>query len=183
MHLFVQVCKEELRTGIILTVDHKKQNWYLYMEPEMKELADESFKLLEHSKSPFASEAHFNDFGFVLFPMAKAYEGFLKKAFLDLKLIDKRQFFGDHFRIGRALNPNLPKRYRAGWVFGKLISMCGGEQLPMQLWNTWKEARNRVFHYFPGNNAIITLSEAEMLLGSMDMAMERLVEGCGLPLK
>lgn len=159
-------------------MDFQETNWYQYMEPVMREMATESYRLLDHAKTPGMTEASFGDFGYVVFPMAKAYEGFLKKLFLDLKLIDRRQFFGDHFRIGRALNPNLPKRYRDGWVYGKLVEWCSSEALPELLWDAWKEGRNKVFHYFPEKNQKITLEEAEALISQLSAAMSAAVDGC-----
>ncbi len=150
------------------------------MKPEMRALVEESFKLLEHTKSGSGTEAGFKDFGFIVFPMAKAYEGFLKKVFLDMGLITRQQYYGEYFRIGRALNPNLPVRYRSGWVFGKLVGACGGENLPLLLWETWKRGRNKVFHFFPDREAIISLVEAEELIDKMAQAMEKAVSGCGL---
>lgn len=163
-----------------MQTDYQNSNWYLYMEPQMRALVDESFKLLEHTKSDRGVEVGFKDFGFVVFPMAKAFEGFLKRVFLDMNLITGQQYYGEHFRIGRALNPNLPKRYRSGWVFEKLVSACNGDHLPLVLWETWKRGRNKVFHYFPNKEAIITLAEAEESVVKMADAMEKTVSGCGL---
>jgi hypothetical protein len=63
----------------------------------MKDLMRESFHLLDREKEN-SSNSH--DYAFVVFPAAKAYEGFLKKVLFDLKLITKQQYLGDRFRIG-----------------------------------------------------------------------------------
>lgn len=142
----------------------------------MRDLVEESFTLLEREER-LQGELH--DYSFVVFPMAKAYEGFLKKLLLDMKLIDKRQYYGEHFRIGRALNPSLPKRYRAGWVYGRLVESCqGNEELPLFLWEVWKRARNRIFHFFPDHHEFISLEEAREMIEKLAEGMERALEGC-----
>ncbi len=156
--------------------DFRQSAWYQYMDQPLRDLAGLSFSLLEQQK-----ETSYFDYGFVVFPIAKAYEGFLKKMFFDMGLINKQQFHGEHFRIGKALNPNLPIRYRSGWVFESLIQSCGGEHLPMQLWEAWKNARNQVFHYFPSQEEhTIAYSRAEALVLELAGAMEEAVRGCEL---
>ncbi len=92
----------------------------------------------------------FHDYSFIVFPAAKAYEGFLKNLFLDMGFIAKEDYYGRHFRIGKALNPDLEEKYKGEeWVYGKLASYCKGEALPDKLWKTWRESRNLVFHWFP----------------------------------
>ena len=74
-----------------------------YMDSVMKDLMQESFDLLALEKKRLVDGLPaYHDYGFVVFASAKAYEGFLKKLFLDMGLITKQQFESDHFRIGRA---------------------------------------------------------------------------------
>ena len=157
----------------------EKSNWWGYMDEKMRELMKQSYALIEQ-ESGKAGESKFYDYSFVVFPAAKAYEGFLKKAFLDMGLISKQQYFSDHFRIGRALSPTLPKRYRAGWVYGKLLNYCGGEELPMAMWEVWKKARNRTFHFFPQYQERVSLEEARELVEEIADIMSRVLMGCKL---
>ena len=137
----------------------------------MKDLVEESYDLLEMSNVQ-SSMSNLHDYSFVVFPIAKAYEGFLKKLFLDMGLISQSQYVGEHFRIGKALNPNLPKRYRSGWVFGKLVESCGGgADLPLRMWEAWKRARNRIFHFFPDHHEFIGLKEARELVTGVSEVM------------
>jgi len=157
-------------------MDYKSTNWWKYLEEAMKDLVEESFVLLEREER---LQEKLHDYSFVVFPMAKAYEGFLKKLLLDMKLIDSRQYYGEHFRIGRALNPSLPKRYRAGWVYGKLVAVCkGNEELPLLMWEVWKKARNRIFHFFPDHHEFISLNEAGALVRELSDVMEKALAGC-----
>ena len=150
-----------------------------YIDEAMKDLLQESFDLIEVEKKRLISgNLSYHDYGFVVFPAAKAYEGFLKELFLDLKLITRQQYQSDHFRIGRAMSPSLPKRYRVGWVYGKLVEFCQGDSLPLQMWETWKRARNRVFHFFPQHQESISLQDAENLVSEITQVMDKCLLGC-----
>ncbi len=144
----------------------------------MQDLMGESFRLLAREK---ASPDGTHDYSFIVFPAAKAYEGFLKKLLFDLKLITKAQYQGDRFRIGKSLNPHLAKRYQWDWVYQKLSDMCQGEDLPLKLWETWRMARNRIFHYFPDHHEFISLSQAEQLLMAIESAMSDALKSCAVP--
>jgi hypothetical protein len=44
------------------------------------------------------------------------------------------------------------------------------------LWQTWKLARNKVFHYGIHNSERLTFKEAELALEAVYQAMERAIE-------
>ena len=93
-------------------------------------------------------------------PAAKAYEGYLKDFFFDLEIIDENSYHSDRFRVGKTLNPSL--RYKRYSIFKKLADLHdNGEQLAEKLWSAWKQGRNEIFHYFPGNVKKLTKTEAE----------------------
>lgn len=148
------------------------------MDEPMQDLAAESFMLLEKESKNGGS---LHDYSFVVFPIAKAYEGFLKKLFRDLGFINKSQYRGDRFRIGRALNPNLPKRYQWDWVYAKLVGYCQEERLPLHLWEVWKTARNKIFHYFPDHHEFISLTKAKELVDQIAQIMDEALAGCRVP--
>lgn len=146
------------------------------MERDQRELLEEAVVLLEREEE---SSSGFHDYAFVVFPAAKAYEGFLKKLFLDLGLITREQYEGDHFRIGKSLSPNLPERFRDhDWVWEKLSRFCGGVELPKVLWGAWKESRNSVFHWFPREENFISLEEARRRVGLILKAISRAFVDC-----
>ncbi len=118
----------------------------------------------------------FDDYSFVVFPAAKAYEGFLKKLFLDLKFITEEDYYGKHFRIGKALNPSLPKELMKEGIYNKIVKYCQGKDLAEKLWETWKLSRNLIFHWFPNERNAITLNEAgervEMIISVIDQSFQ-----------
>lgn len=154
----------------------KQKDWWSYLEEGQKFLMEEALLLLEREEK---TADDFKDYAFVVFPAAKAYEGFLKKLFFDLKLINLHQYEGEHFRIGKALNPGLPGRYRdEDWIFDILADMCQDKSLPQTLWDTWKKSRNLIFHWFPKEMNFVSLDETKVLMGLIIDAMDKAFGGC-----
>ncbi|SRR5258706_8694066 len=142
-----------------MEVNLKNKPWYDYLEADLRELLAESFQLINAVES---WPDHFHDYSFIVFPAAKAYEGFLKKIFFDLKFITENDYFGTHYRIGKSLNPQLEARFRDESVYDKVVERLGGEKdLADNLWNTWKNCRNLVFHWFPDEKRAINYTEAK----------------------
>lgn len=147
-----------------------------YLSPGQKGLIEEGQFLLEDTKAH--PKERITDYSYLVFPFAKAYEGFLKQFFLDLGLINKYQYESDHFRIGKVLNPNLVKQLGKNSLYLGLGVRCGGSELPDELWRAWKRGRNLLFHYFPHNLRAITLIEAEELIQEILHAMEDAINKC-----
>src|SRR5436190_399219 len=128
-----------------------EKKWWKYLEEDLQELFREALFLrsLFDDKIKSDKSEEFHDYSFIVFPAAKAFEGYLKKLFLDYKFIDQSDYFGKHFRIGKALNPYLPKEMEKESVYKKLTDYSGGDKLSQTLWNAWKSSRNLVFHWFP----------------------------------
>ena len=149
--------------------------WWNYLEEDLRELLGEALFLGEQAE---AWTQTFHDYSFVVFPAAKAYEGFLKKLFLDMGFITSNDYYGKRFRIGKALNPSLDRRRfrKKQGVYNKLVNYCGGRDLADGMWSTWKECRNKLFHWFPEEKNVVSLSEAKqkvtLVLNTMDAAFE-----------
>jgi hypothetical protein len=100
------------------------------------------------------------DYAFLVFPVSKAYEGFLKDFLLEFGLISPEVYRSRRFRLGRALNPDVHNEQRdKHWFFDDVSRLCG-EELARQIWQTWLECRNHVFHYFPGKEEIMNREQA-----------------------
>ena len=103
---------------------------------------------------------HINDYSFLVSPISKAYEGYLKDFFLKTHIIDRYDYESDRFRVGKTLNPSL--RYRRFSIYQKLANLSEeGESIAEKLWNAWKYGRNEIFHYFPNNLKNLSRNEAE----------------------
>lgn len=115
---------------------------------------------------------HINDYSFLVAPMAKAYEGYLKDFFLKVGLIDEDTYRNDRFRVGKTLNPSL--RYKRFSIFRQLAEIDDqGEALAEILWDAWKKGRNETLHYFPNNLKKLTKPEALERIYQMSDAIQK----------
>ena len=145
----------------------KSEAWYQFLDEGMADLVKQAYSLLDKFKVP-----EYHDYSFIVFPMAKAYEGFLKKWFFAGGFINEYQYKSDHFRIGKDLNPSLPARFKNdGYVYDKIVASCPDPHLADTLWLAWKQSRNLTFHYFPHHRYFLTLPEARPRLNQLAAAM------------
>ncbi len=147
--------------------------FWLYLQPELQSLLNDGEILVNFVKNKEVNET-IADCSFLVFPFAKAYEGFLKKLFLDLDVIHYDDYYGEDIRIGRLLNPHY--QHEINNVFAKMCRHSSKRKdLSNRLWNTWKQGRNLIFHYFPHNFKRLSYDEAVAaindILGSMDAAV------------
>ncbi len=150
--------------------------WYQFLTPWQKQLIEQSFELLAREKR---MKSHFADYSFLVFPASKCYEGFLKKYLFELGFISEKVYEGKRFRIGRALNPDLPDRYKDEWWLYDDVSEVCGEKNAREIWNTWLTCRNRIFHFFPKSKRSLNLKVAEKRIEKVVNAMDIAVESLG----
>lgn len=156
-------------------IDKKSKLWQ-FLDANQKDYLTDSLYLLDHLKN---HPVLLNDYSFILFGVAKCYEGFLKKMFLKKGYISEEQFLSTRFRIGMALNPNLEEKLRDQCLYDNLRNDTGSNELGDLLWNAWKFNRNRVFHYFPNKIDYLTIEECEArikeIIGGMEIALGKLL--------
>lgn len=109
------------------------------------------------------AEYSFKDYSFLVFPFAKAYEGYLKQAFLDCKFISHLDYISDHFRVGKMLSPNLAEKLGDRSLY-KMVAHTTNREFADKVWFTWKFHRNEIFHYYPHNLKAITFEEANHII-------------------
>lgn len=128
-----------------------------YISPNQRDLIREgSYLYQEVYKDGVYS---FQDYSFLVFPFAKAFEGFIKQFLLDIGLIDTVQYSSDHIRVGKLLSPDTQQFPRDQSMYSALVHAMG-EDVSNMIWMTWRYCRNQVFHYFPHNKQSLSLNEA-----------------------
>lgn len=168
--------------------DLTKQVWWEFLQEDQRDLFKETEVLTGMFEARYKEDpaklGEFIDYSFLVFPAAKAYEGFLKKFFLTMGFITREEYAGKHFRIGRALNPSLDKilREQEG-VYDRIAEYCQGKELADLLWDTWRTSRNQTFHWFPGEANTVTFEEAKARIGMVYKAMEMVFRECKLTQK
>lgn len=114
---------------------------------------------------------HFKDYSFLVFPFAKAYEGFLKQLFRDTKMISHLDYISDHLRLGKLMSPNLTERLGDRSLYTKILERST-QELADKIWQAWKIGRNQIFHYYPHNIKAISFEEAEKIINQLIETME-----------
>ncbi len=149
-----------------------QEHWFEKIPDRSKNMLVLALNLFERE---VAQETNFDDYSYVVFPAAKAYEGFLKHYFFTQGLITKRTYEGRRFRIGRALNPDMhPNGRDEYWLFDDVSSRCGAK-VARELWDTWLNCRNQVFHFFPNKESKLSLGQARQKLEKVLSAVRMLI--------
>lgn len=112
----------------------------------------------------------FKDYSFLVFPFAKAYEGFLKQLFKDIGFISRLDYISDHLRLGKLLSPHLVNRLGEKSLYAKICNQVT-QDLADDIWECWRVGRNKIFHYFPHNLKAISFEEAEGLINQITKMM------------
>ncbi len=107
------------------------------------------------------AEYSFKDYSFLVFPYAKAYEGFLKQVFLDVRFITHLDYISNHFRLGKVLSPHMIQKLGQNKSLYVQIEKTINRDFAEKVWTTWKLHRNEIFHYYPHNLKAITFGEAD----------------------
>jgi len=153
--------------------EDKYKEFWNYLSQNQKDLILEGQYLMNDIIKDHAY--HFKDYSFLVFPFAKAYEGFLKRLFLDIGFISRLDYISDHLRLGKLMSPNLTMRLGDRSLYLK-IKEAADEKLAEEVWTAWKMGRNQIFHYFPHNIKSITFEEAEKIVNQIIQVMETVYE-------
>lgn len=134
----------------------------------------ESLALVEWLAVP-SHRPEVKDYAFVVFSLAKAYEGFLRDFFFHHHLISAEDYQGKHFRIGRSFNPDLPPRMRNDvWIYDD-VERLRSPEIARQLWQAWIDGRNHLFHYYPHTKYVLSYEQAVERILQMIEAMEAVI--------
>lgn len=147
----------------------RTSEFWLYLSQTQRDLILEGQYLMNDVIKDQAY--HFKDYSFLVFPFAKAYEGFLKQLFKDTKLISHLDYISDHLRLGKLMSPNLVGRLGENSLYNK-IKVRSGQDLADKIWNIWKLGRNQIFHYFPHNLKAVSFKDAEKIIREILNTME-----------
>ncbi|KKP73205.1 MAG: hypothetical protein UR68_C0006G0022 [Candidatus Roizmanbacteria bacterium GW2011_GWA2_35_19] len=147
----------------------RTSEFWQYLSKNQKDLILEGQYLMEDIIKDNAYQ--FKDYSFLVFPFAKAYEGFLKQLFKDIKFISRLDYISDHLRLGKLMSPNLIRKLGERSLYEK-IRIKTNTELADKIWHVWKTGRNQIFHYFPHNLRAVSFTEASLIINEILKTME-----------
>lgn len=146
-----------------------------YISPHQKDLFVTGNYLLQAFSNP---NNEISDFSFLVFPFAKAYEGFLKQLFLDAGYMSEEEYESDYMRLGKLLSPNNQQDDSVYNIIKHRIN----NDLAKNVWYVWKRGRNEVFHYFPHNYKKIDQEEAlsiiDDIVNCIEVSFKKIFDEC-----
>lgn len=149
--------------------DFSNANWFPLLDENGRRLVMLSVTLYERE---LRMKSTLQGYSFLVFPMAKAFEGFIKLYLKQLGLLNRPDYNDSKFRIGRALNPDISEQHKdEWWLYDDVVRSCG-EKVARDLWDAWVQCRNRVFHYYFNQESEMNLDQATKKLEQMAQAME-----------
>src|SRR3989344_1190957 len=105
-------------------MDIKKDSYlWRYLSKPQQDLIEQGQYLCNEVMSD--GKYSFKDYSFLVFPFAKAYEGFLKQILLDVGFISHLDYISDHFRLGKVLSVNLVSKLQDRSVYKKIVDYSG----------------------------------------------------------
>ncbi|MBI4226510.1 hypothetical protein HY612_05350 [Candidatus Roizmanbacteria bacterium] len=150
------------------SVDRYGEFWNYLSQPQKDLILEGQYVMNDVIKQ---NAYHFKDYSFLVFPFAKAYEGFLKQIFKDVKFISHLDYISDHLRLGKLMSPNLITKLGERSLYKKMEERVTRD-FAERVWQSWKLGRNQIFHYFPHNTKAIGIDEADKIIGQIIDTME-----------
>lgn len=149
--------------------DFTKSNWFALLDENGQRLVHLSIALYERE---VRMQTPLESYSFLVFPMAKAYEGFIKLYLKKMGLLNRSDYNDSKFRIGRALNPDISEQHKDEWWLYDDVARSCGEKVSRDLWDAWIQCRNRVFHYYFNQETEMDFDQATKKLFQMAQAMD-----------
>lgn len=150
---------------------------FSFLLPEQRDDILDSLRLLDRFTAPDRDGLQDpQDFAFIVFPTARAYEGFLKYFFHHIGVLGEEHYRSKHFRVGRSFNPDIKMHLRDEvWIYDDVMQATSDE-IARELWQMWLSGRNHLFHYFPDDRYHVGYGEAKSLVEGLIKAMDDAVQ-------
>jgi len=152
-----KVLKAYERKNKIFLIKKIGRGTYLFLDNNQRKLLHDSLlikTIFTASDSYKIFNSLLNDFSIMVFPLAKGFEGYIKKLFLTIGLITEKEIKDDPYKsIGKIINNEDKLKM-------KLIDKKRYKSIPKLLSVQWDLSRNIIFHYDLDQPEIINKEDA-----------------------
>jgi hypothetical protein len=172
--------------GVILTSEFKLRNDFYppkwkskefdsFVGDELIELYQDSTAIMKDYKNhkDFADLHILSDYSFVVLPIAKVYEGILKKILVEKGLVSEEEMASSpDLNVSAYFNPVGNAK-----IFTHLSDRARDKAIPHVIYSTYQECRNQILHYDQyRDNRIESMEDAvfyhRRILHAIDKAYE-----------
>jgi hypothetical protein len=153
------------------SINWKSEEFDKFLGRELLELYQDSCDLFEYiNKSEFPI---MSDYSFMLLPIAKVYEGALKKVLIAIGLTKLADWeFNPNLSVSKYFNPVGDNK-----IFEALEDKARDKTVPHIIYSTYQECRNKIFHYdLYRDDRIKTIEDAEFYKKRIEYAIEKAYE-------
>ena len=141
-------------------------NTYLFIDKYHRKLLQDSILMNTIFAAQDVYSRALNDFSIIVFPSAKAMEGYIKKLLLFLKLITEEDLKSNPYKsIGRILDGDDIKN--------RLLDKKRDKSIPKLLSAQWDLCRNQIMHFDTGRPDFIKKEDASTKIENIYEVMKK----------
>jgi len=154
------------RVGI-LEINWNSPEFEKFVGKELVDLYTDTQKLIKAMRN---KGNRYSDYSFTVFPLAKAYEGVLKKILVKMGFITKAQLEQDpNISINSYFNPVGNSK-----ITKALRDKARDKMIPHVIYSTYAECRNQILHHDPyRDNRLKTIEEADFFVRRISDAINK----------
>ncbi len=168
---FKHVLPEEVKEKIgFYKLKWRSNEFDEFVGQDLIQLRKDSNNLLKEANE---STTYISDYSYIVFPMAKAYEGILKKVLVEAQLVKEEDIqYDPNVPINNYFNPVSNTT-----IFNLLADKVRDKSIPHTIYATYQECRNQILHYDSyRDNRLTSLNEVEFYLMRLDDAAQKAVD-------
>ena len=145
-----------------------------FIGEELLDLYEDSVKIFEDYNKEIEKSLHnMSDYSFLVLPMAKVYEGILKRVLVKTKILKEEDLLSNPtINVGGYFNPIGNHK-----IFDRLKDKARDKTVPHIIYSTYQECRNNILHYDSyKDNRIKNIKDAEFYARRIMHAIDKVYE-------
>lgn len=157
----------------IYIIKWKSKEFDEFVGRELLELYTDSQNLRENYRSENGSQNilyPLSDYAPLVLPIAKVYEGILKKILVEAKIVSENELLQNpSLNVGKYFNPAGNNK-----IFNFIKDKSRDKVVPHVIYSTYQECRNQILHYDQyRDNRIVSMEDAEFYVKRILHAIDK----------
>lgn len=159
--------------GFFYTPRWKSWEFDNFIGEELIDLYEDSINIFKDYKKTEKGLYDMSDYSFLVLPIAKVYEGVLKRVLVKTKLLKEEDLLNNPIiSVGGYFNPVGNNK-----IFDRLKDKARDKTVPHIIYSTYQECRNNILHYDSyKDNRIKKIEDAEFYVKRIIHAIDKVYE-------